>query len=574
MHAIAEIRIRLAWLGALIISACSFVVGVLCWLFGEPYAGLASVVFAVVIGALAPLIRSSMDQRLLAGHLLCGCLSAFLIVMGFLFGDYQGLAPYALPALTALSFFLTGMRGALIWTLFPLIAFTGMVIAGGALPQSLHLHPIPDLLVHGTVVVTTLGVLGVSWGFAQQEEGRNAVAVQAQQSAESAREEAESALNQAKAARAAAESASKSKSAFLAAMSHEIRTPLNAVIGAAQLLRDAQGDEREVLLDTIQQSGVALVGQIGDVLDFSRVEAGELQVVPVPCGPVALAEQVVAVFRAQALDKGLRLFVELDGDVPERVQVDPDRVRQILLNLVGNAMKFTQTGHVRLALHAANGRLRVVVDDTGPGIPLQDQARIFEPFRQVEEGLSRSHGGSGLGLAISRGLSLAMGGSLELEPSEVGSRFVLELPAPVVRAPEQVECQEIPSDLRVLLVEDNQVNRMIASTMLKRLGVQVRVAEHGLMALDLLTKHPVDLVLMDLQMPVMDGLTATRAIRAMPDLAALPVVALTANAFAEDRAAALESGATGFLSKPVKQEDLAEALRRYGSVPIKASTQG
>ena len=549
----------------MIISVCSVLVGLLTWAFGEPYAGMASVLFGVVIGALAPIIRRSSGQRLLAGHLLCGCMAAFLIVMSFLFGDYQGLAPFALPALTALAFFLTGMRGTVIWTLVPLLSFTGMVLAGDAMPASLHLHPIEDLLVHATVVITSLGVLGVSWGFAQQEERRNALALSSQLAAEKAREEAESALNEARLARSAAEAASQSKSAFLAAMSHEIRTPLNAVIGAAQLLREAKGEEREVLLDTIQQSGVALVGQIGDVLDFSRVEAGELQVMAVPCGPVALAEQVVAVFRAQAQDKGLHLFVELEGHVPSRVEMDPDRVRQILLNLVGNAMKFTRQGHVRLALSAADGRLRVMVDDTGPGIPPQDRARIFEPFRQVEEGLSRSHGGSGLGLAISRGLSLAMGGSLELLPSDVGCRFVLELPAPVVQVPEQVVIQAIPENLRVLLVEDNPVNRMIASTMLQRLGAQVRVAEHGKMALDALAQQAFDLVLMDLQMPVMDGLTATRAIRAIPELAKLPVVVLTANAFAEDRAAALACGATDFLSKPVQQEDLADALRRYGS---------
>ncbi len=203
---------------------------------------MASVLFGVVIGALAPIIRRSSGQRLLAGHLLCGCMAAFLIVMSFLFGDYQGLAPFALPALTALAFFLTGMRGAVIWTLVPLLSFTGMVLAGDAMPASLHLHPIEDLLVHATVVITSLGVLGVSWGFAQQEERRNALALSSQLAAEKAREEAESALNEARLARSAAEAASQSKSAFLAAMSHEIRTPLNAVIGAAQLLREAKGE--------------------------------------------------------------------------------------------------------------------------------------------------------------------------------------------------------------------------------------------------------------------------------------------------------------------------------------------
>lgn len=490
----------------MVISACSAVVGIACLLFGEPYAGLASIAFSGVMTLFSPVVRRYGDNQVVIGHMLSGAASLFLVVMGALFGDYQGLAPYALPAVTALAFFLTGMRGALIWTVLALLCFTGMVLAGDAMPASLHLLAVDDLLMHATVVSTSAGVLVVSWGFAQQEQGRNDetvaakfLAEQAREEAEQAREEAVHALEQAKFAREVAESASKSKSAFLAAMSHEIRTPLNAVIGAAQLLRDATGEERELLLDTIQQSGVSLVGQIGDVLDFSRVEAGELQVVTVPSSPLALAEQVLAVFRTHAQDKGLRLLLDLDGDIPALVELDPDRVRQILLNLVGNAMKFTRQGHVRLVLSAANGRLRVVVEDTGPGIPVQDRARIFEPFRQVEEGFSRSHGGSGLGLAISRGLSEAMGGSLALEAPEVGCRFVLDLPALVGQKAAPVKAPELAEGLRVLLVEDNPVNRMIASTMLKRMGAQVRVAENGAMALQVLAEHTVDIRTEDLE---------------------------------------------------------------------------
>ena len=547
----------------MLVSVCSLMVGVVSWFYGEPYSAAMSFGFALVMGVLSMVVRRLADHPLWVGHLICGSTAVFLMVSALFFGHYQGMAPFALPALTALAFFLLGRPGAVIWTAIPLFSFTAMIWAGDAMPASLHLREVDAMMVHVTVVVTCLAVLGVSSGFANQEDRRHTQAIMARLAAEKATEEAKVALSQARAAREAAEAASQAKSAFLAAMSHEIRTPLNAVIGAAQLLRDADEEEREVLLNTIQQSGVSLVGQIGDVLDFSRVEAGELQVLPVPCSPVAIAEQVLAVFRAQAQDKGLRLLVELDGDVPNRVELDPDRMRQILLNLVGNAMKFTQAGHVRLALSAADGRLRVVVEDTGPGIPLHDQARIFEPFRQVEEGLSRSHGGSGLGLAISRGLSSAMGGSLELESSELGCRFVLELPAPIAQAPERVERQELPQNLRVLLVEDNPVNRMIATTMLKRLGAEVEQAEHGQMALDILGEQSFDVVLMDLQMPVMDGLTATQAIRANPKLAQLPVVVLTANAFAEDRASAMACGATDFLSKPVRQEDLAKVMRRF-----------
>jgi signal transduction histidine kinase/CheY-like chemotaxis protein len=544
-------------------AGCAAAVGVVTWVFGETYAGAASLVFSVVMALLAAFVRRHGKNQRLVGHLICGSTALFLVVMATFFGDYQGLAPFAVPAVTALAFFLTGIRGALVWTLLPLLCFTGMVLGGDAMPASLHQYPVDDLLVHATVVCTSAGVLVVSWGFAKQEQRRNEDAIAALGLAELAQEEAELALQEAKAARLVAEAASQSKSAFLAAMSHEIRTPLNAVIGAAQLLKDAEGEEREMLLDTIQQSGVSLVGQIGDVLDFSRVEAGELQVVAVPSSAVALAKQVIAVFRTQAQDKELRLFLDVDGDVPARVALDPDRVRQVLLNLVGNALKFTRQGHVRLALSAANERLRVVVEDTGPGIPLQDRTRIFEPFRQVEEGLSRSHGGSGLGLAISRGLCQARGGDLQLEDSTSGSRFVMEVPAPVVQEVAHPETLAFQENLRVLLVEDNPVNRMIAGKMLERLGVEVLVAENGEVAVEMLLAHPVDLVLMDLQMPVMDGLQATRAIRLIPRFQGLPIVVLTANAFAEDRSAAMDNGASGFLSKPVQQQDLVAALRRH-----------
>ena len=574
-------RFRQAWVGTLIVAGGAAVVGAVSWLFDESATSLAATAFAFLMICLAPFVRRFGSSIEFVGHLVCGMTVFFLIAMGVLFGNYDGLAPYSLPAVSALAFFLTGMRGALIWTILPLLSFTFMVLFGDLMPQSLRPAAVDTLLLHATVVTTSAGVLGVSWGFEKREQRRNAIARTAQLHAEQAREDAEQAqedaqraLEQAKLARKSAELASNSKSAFLAAMSHEIRTPLNALIGAAQLLRDAQGDERELLLDTIQQSGVALVGQVGDVLDFSKVEAGELQVVAVPCAVVPLANQVLAVFRTQARDKGLHLILDLDGDIPAWVELDIDRLRQILLNLVGNAVKFTVQGSVRLTLAAGNGRLRIVVQDTGPGVPVQDRARIFEPFRQVEEGLSRSYSGYGLGLAISRRLSDAMGGSLALDAAEVGCRFVLELPALVLQEAEHADAPEMPENLRVLLVEDNPVNRMVASAMLKRMGVQVRVAENGAVALQVLAEHTVDIVLMDLQMPVMDGLAATRAIRNMPRLAHLPVVVLSANAFAEDRSAALASGASDFLSKPVQQEDLAAAIRRHGQVLPKAATPG
>ncbi len=372
-----------------------------------------------------------------------------------------------------------------------------------------------------------------------------------------------------------ARDASRLKSQFLANMSHEVRTPLAAIVGVAELGRDAQTvDEARAHFATINAAGKTLAALANDLLDVSRLEAGRLRIERGVISLRPLVEHVVALLRAPAEQKGLALDVTLAGDVPAELQGDPVRVTQVLTNLLSNAVKFTEAGRVSIVGEVEGGQVRLRVIDTGVGLSEAQQARLFQPFTQVDESATRRHGGAGLGLALSRQLARLMGGDLTLESTPGrGSTFTFSFPAVAALSPPPAQATVAPppefARLRVLVVEDNKVNQLLATSLLKKAGAASEVAENGRLALERLERgpHDFDVVLMDIQMPEMDGLEATRALRRREAFEKTPIIALTAHALEEERQRCLLAGMNEYLSKPIDVVAFYETLRRFVPSP-------
>ncbi len=406
-----------------------------------------------------------------------------------------------------------------------------------------------------------------------------------------------------------AQAATRTKSEFLANMSHEIRTPLTAILGFADLLSDPDIHRSDVGMhaQVIRRNGDHLLAVINDILDLSKIEAGKMTVECTECSPAALMHDVEALMKARAGEKGLSFSLSAGTPIPATIRTDPTRLRQILINLAGNAIKFTATGGVTLSVSlpdrnlASPGRppqLHFLVTDTGIGLTSEEASSLFQPFTQADSSTTRRFGGTGLGLAISRRLARLLGGDilLQSEPGR-GSCFTLCVdvgalddvplirpsfdapseacgsPAPAATSPREPPAEPVPSVRlrgRVLLAEDTRDNQVLISHMLRRLGTDVVLAENGRLAHDLALAalsegRPFDLILMDMQMPVLDGNEATRMLRTAGYTA--PIVALTANSMVSDRDLCLSFGCDDYVSKPVDRARLLETCLRFLGSP-------
>jgi len=377
-------------------------------------------------------------------------------------------------------------------------------------------------------------------------------------------------------AQQAAEAASEAKATFLANMSHEIRTPMNGVMGVLHLLKGENlTEEGRHLLDEALSCGQMLAELLNDVIDFSKIEAGRLELAFEPVDPKALVDGVVRLLRPAAEGKGLTVMVDAEPDLGW-VHGDPVRLRQALFNLVGNAVKFTERGSVAIKCRRpAPGRLRFEVIDTGVGIPADAQHRIFQRFDQGDASTTRKFGGSGLGLAITQKLAQMMSGDVGFESEEgFGSTFWFEIAAEAAQATSQASdvLDPVLDGVRVLVVEDNATNRMIATKLLESLGANVATAADGYLGVDAAAQGGFHLILMDVQMPGIDGLEAARRIRGLGGAAAqTPIVALTANVLAHQRRAYLDAGMDGVVGKPISPGVLLREIARLSAPPPEIS---
>ncbi len=516
--------------------------------FPAPYSTIAVVGLALgmsMVATVPALIKRGAPTGVSVG-LLGFALGGLLLLMCWMTGGYRSpLLPWmVLHPLLALGF--GGIRLAWVWTatVFAQLALLAAADRLGIPPVDLLSRPARELLWGTTLVTITLSTFLVGWIY---EAIKNLTILELEQ-------------------------ANRAKSDFLAHMSHEIRTPMTAILGFAEMLEDDKMTlEQAEHVRTIRRNGEHLLAVINDILDLSRVESGRLELEWTAVRPAHLIEEVAALIGPRARARGLDLDVEIDPALPAAIRSDATRLKQIVINLAANAVKFTERGRVRIAARAEGGGfVRFDVEDTGPGIPRDRVERIFDAFAQGDASMSRRFGGTGLGLAISRRLARVLGGDLSVssEPGR-GSTFSLRVPnEPALDSVPRLAddpAAEPTAALRgrVLLAEDGADSRRLLVHLLERWGLEVEIAENGATAIEVARRahergHPFEAVLMDMQMPEMDGYEATRRLRSAGF--AGPVIALTAHAMAGARDACVAAGCDDYLTKPIDRARLRAAL--------------
>ena len=376
-----------------------------------------------------------------------------------------------------------------------------------------------------------------------------------------------------------ADAASEAKSKFLATMSHEVRTPLNGILGIVEIMKDAKLSEvQKDYVETIKYSGEALLAILNDILDYSKIEAGKFQFEYVDFSIERLTHSVTMLMRSRAEEKGLEIKYQLDPELPTYLNSDPTRLRQILLNLIGNAIKFTDKGSIEISAKKVRVRgsnnmfLRFEVKDTGIGLTEQEIENLFQEFSQADSSISRKYGGTGLGLAISKNIAELMGGTIGVESQKgEGSTFWFRIPVNEAHATDSADTTDNTATntapANILVVEDHHINQQILVAFLEKFQHRITIANNGQEAIDTIkaSQEPFDIILMDMQMPVMDGLSATKLIRKLKNSQKTPIIALSANILKEDRDKCSQAGMNDFLAKPIDPANLFKIIRAYTS---------